>query len=78
MDKIKYLHVEVPISATVSRPKTHLPPEAGIWDFRIAIGFAKRLGVAGKILETVRLAVEPDHAIDSPTLAVGVVGSSCS
>ena len=78
MDKIKHLHVEVPIGATVREPKTHLLPEACTWDFRIAIGFAKRLGVAGKLLETVRLAVEPDHAIDSPPLAVGVVGSSCS
>ena len=34
--------------------------EAGTWDFRTAIGFAKRLGVAGKLPKSVRIAVEPD------------------
>ena len=53
-------------------------PEAGAWDFRIATGFAKRLGVAEKQIEAVRTAAESDQAIDNPPLAVGAVGSSCS
>ena len=52
--------------------------EAGSWDFRIAIGIAKRLGVAEKQMEAVRTAAEPDQAIGSRPLAVGAVGSSCS
>ena len=52
--------------------------EAGAWDFRIAIGFVKKPGVARKQLSAVRTAVEPDQAIGSPPLAVGAVGSSCS
>ena len=52
--------------------------EAFAWDFRTAIGFAKRPGVAGKQLEAVRTAVEPDQAIGNPPLVAGAVGSSCS
>ena len=36
--------------------------EAGAWDFRTAIGFAKKPGVAGKQLEAVRTAVEPGRS----------------
>ena len=42
--------------------------EAGAWDFRIAIGFVKKPGVARKQLEAVRTAVEPDEAIGSPPI----------